>query len=55
MHDLMLLSQNNPASDNFVGDGVDLASIDDDPHFQPLAKEPYKTVVFSQWTKLLDR
>lgn len=55
MHDLIIFSQNNPASRNYIGGAADLAGIDEDPMFQPTRSDSVKTVVFSQWTKLLDR
>ena len=57
--DVFPFSQANPASANFWG-GMDL----DEPKteatggtigFQPVKGEVVKSVVFSQWTKLLDR
>lgn len=55
MQDLFPLSQNNPASSNYAGDAVDLSFIDADEQFQPERLSATKSVVFSQWTKLLDR
>ena len=55
MQDLFPLSQNNPVSANYAGHAVDLSCIDPDPEFQPEHNVSTKTVVFSQWTKLLDR
>lgn len=55
IQDLFPLSQNNPASANYAGDSVDLSACDEDPKFRPEPLEATKTVVFSQWTKLLDR
>lgn len=53
--DVLPFSQANPASANFWG-GMHLVP---DPHatigFQPVKGEVVKSVVFSQWTKLLDR
>ena len=53
--DLFVLSQNNPASANYAGDAADLTLCDADEEFRPKPKEAVKTVVFSQWTSLLDR
>lgn len=55
MRDLVIFSENNPASANYMGDNVDLALIDEDEIYRPQPKDHTKTVVFSQWTKLLDR
>lgn len=53
--DLFVLSQNNPASANYAGDAADLTLCDPDEEYRPQPNEAVKTVVFSQWTSLLDR
>ncbi|KAM0789050.1 hypothetical protein ACM66B_003113 [Microbotryomycetes sp. NB124-2] len=57
LQDLMPFSQANPASDNF--DNQILLDESSQPHqtigFQPVKGEVVKSVVFSQWTKYLDR
>jgi SWI/SNF-related matrix-associated actin-dependent regulator of chromatin subfamily A3 len=58
--DLLPFSQINPASANFIP-GVDpeeevkTQATGGTIGFQPVAGEIVKSVVFSQWTKLLDR
>lgn len=53
--DLFVLSQNNPSSVNYAGGMADLAVLDQDEQFQPERDEATKSIVFSQWTSLLDR
>lgn len=59
INDLLPFSRANPASPNYWG-GMDLEDQIDEEHggtigFQPVKGEVVKSVVFSQWTKLLDR
>lgn len=57
IRDLFPFSQANPASANYWG-GMDEEKVDEESRtigFQPVKGVVVKSVVFSQWTKLLDR
>ncbi|KAM0756492.1 hypothetical protein T439DRAFT_376672 [Meredithblackwellia eburnea MCA 4105] len=58
--DVFPFSQANPASANYCGGGEELDETKEEQTggtigFQPVKGEVVKSVVFSQWTKLLDR
>ena len=55
MGDLLPFSQANPASRNYAPDEAELAMPNEDDQYRPHRGEVVKTVVFSQWTKLLER
>lgn len=55
MSDLLPFSQANPASANYAPDEAELAMPNEDDMYRPHRGEVVKTVVFSQWTKLLER
>lgn len=58
INDLLPFSRANPASPNYWG-GMEDEQLDEEHGgtigFQPVKGEVVKSVVFSQWTKLLDR
>lgn len=58
MRDLLPFSQANPASPNYEGDMDEVEKTHETGGtigFQPVKGVVVKSVVFSQWTKLLDR
>ncbi|GAA96374.1 uncharacterized protein L969DRAFT_91492 [Mixia osmundae IAM 14324] len=55
--DLFPFSQANPTSANYAGDGADFSAVtpEEEDDFRPHSGQVVKSVVFSQWTALLDR